>query len=185
MWRDEPVDVYMTELRKLARLAGITSDKLLLRAFVVGLPSVVSRELRATANIEDIALAAVVERARALMSELVVHPCAAVAARRVVRRHPMAKEQVRERPAMRSPTGEKGAVTRGRPPRCYGCGGPHVVYNCPRSGDVGKVECWNCGGMGHMSRACPSKRWGRRVDKDFEARFGGRSRTVKWHWRDR
>lgn len=57
----------MTELRKVARLAGITSDKLLLRAFVVGLPSVVSRELGATANIENLALSAVVERARALM----------------------------------------------------------------------------------------------------------------------
>ena len=55
VWRDEPVDVYMTELRKLARLAGNTSDKLLLRAFEVGLPSVVSHELRATTNIENLA----------------------------------------------------------------------------------------------------------------------------------
>lgn len=42
VWRDEPVDVYMTELRKLARLAGITSNKFLLKAFLVGLPSAVS-----------------------------------------------------------------------------------------------------------------------------------------------
>ena len=126
MWRDEPVDVYMTELRKLARLAGVTSDKLLLRAFVVGLPSVVSRKLRATANIKDITLAAVVECARALLLELVENPCAAVTARQVVRRRPMAEEQVREGPAVRSPAGEIGAVTRGRP-CCYKCGGPHIV----------------------------------------------------------
>ena len=69
VWRDEPVDVYMTELRKLARIAGVGSDELLLRAFVTGLPDVVSRELRAMSEIETLALPNVVDRARALMSD--------------------------------------------------------------------------------------------------------------------
>ena len=34
--RDEPVDIFMTDLRRLARAADITSDKLLLRAFQQG-----------------------------------------------------------------------------------------------------------------------------------------------------
>ena len=34
VWRDEPVDVYLMDLRRLARLADVTSDKLLKKAFV-------------------------------------------------------------------------------------------------------------------------------------------------------
>ncbi|KAK3872678.1 hypothetical protein Pcinc_022255 [Petrolisthes cinctipes] len=118
----------MTELRKLAWLAGITSDKLLLRAFVVGLPSVGSRELRATANIENLALSAVVERARALMSELMEGPCAAVAARQFASRNTgiRAEERVRN-----FADRDKQAGTQGER-RCYECGGPHLVRSCPR-----------------------------------------------------
>ena len=50
----------MTDLRRLARAADITSDKLLLRAFVVVLPRVVSRELRATNEIETVVLSDVI-----------------------------------------------------------------------------------------------------------------------------
>ena len=70
MWRDEPVDVYLTDLRRLARLAGVTSDTLLLRAFVVGLPAAVTRELRALPGMERMPLSDVVKRARCLVGEL-------------------------------------------------------------------------------------------------------------------
>ena len=49
-WKEEPVDVYLSDLRRLAKLAGIESDSLLRRAFVVGLPASVSREIKAYAN---------------------------------------------------------------------------------------------------------------------------------------
>ncbi|KAK3867469.1 hypothetical protein Pcinc_027074 [Petrolisthes cinctipes] len=143
----------MTELRKLAWLACITSDKLLLRAFVVGLPSVVSHELRATANIENLALSAVVERARALMSELMEGPCAAVAARQFAGRNTdiRAEERVRN-----FADRDKQAGTQGER-RCYECGGPHLVRSCPKKDrGVREVKCWTCGGIGHLSRACPS-----------------------------
>ena len=52
---DESADVHLTDLRKLARLAGISSDTLLIRAFIVGLPSVVSRELRTVPKIDSFA----------------------------------------------------------------------------------------------------------------------------------
>ena len=42
-WSNESVDVYLSDLRRLARLAGIEENILLRRAFVVGLPSYVSR----------------------------------------------------------------------------------------------------------------------------------------------
>ena len=73
VWRDEPVDVFMTDLRRLAQTADITDDKLLLRAFVVGLPRVMSRELRATIGIETMVLSDVIGRARALISLSLIH----------------------------------------------------------------------------------------------------------------
>ena len=85
VWRDEPVDVYLTDLRRLALLAGVTSELLLLRAFVVGLPSAVSRELRALSGVERMPLSDVVERARCLVGELVERPVAVSTAAATVR----------------------------------------------------------------------------------------------------
>ena len=45
------VDVYLSDLRRLAKLAQVESDSLLRRAFVVGLPAVVSRDLKALAKV--------------------------------------------------------------------------------------------------------------------------------------
>ena len=54
VWSDESVGVYLTDLRKLVRLAGISSDTLLIRAFIVGLLSFVSWELRAVSKIDSL-----------------------------------------------------------------------------------------------------------------------------------
>ena len=109
VWNDESVDVYLTDLRKLARLAGISSDTLLIKAFIVGLPSVVSRELRALSKIDSLSLKEIVDRARSLMAELVEKPVVAMAAQPTVEPEPKSKPQNR---------------------RCFRCGGPHVMRNC-------------------------------------------------------
>ena len=111
VWRDEPVDVYLTDLRRLTRLAGVTSDILLLRAFVVGLRSVVLRELRALPGVERMPLSDVVERARCLVGELVERPVVASTTASATRRS----------------TPRRGAVS------CYGCGGPHLLKFCDAS----------------------------------------------------
>ena len=51
-----PVDVYLSDLHRLAKLAGVESDCLLRRAFIVGLPAVVSRELRALAKVDNLSV---------------------------------------------------------------------------------------------------------------------------------
>ena len=47
----------------------------------MGLPAVVSRELRALAKVDNLSLSSVVERARALMAEQVVEDLVAVSPR--------------------------------------------------------------------------------------------------------
>ena len=42
-WKGEPVDVYMSEVRRLAKIVGIEGGTLLLRAFVAGMPADISK----------------------------------------------------------------------------------------------------------------------------------------------
>lgn len=133
VWCDEPVDVFVTDLRKLARLAGVLSDRLLLNAFIVGLPAVVSRELRAVTKIESLALSEVVSRARSLMAELVERPISLGAAGR-------------DEPRVDRPRAGIGQAI-----RCFRCGGPHLMRACPSKG---RFTCWTCGQEGHISKNC-------------------------------
>ena len=134
-WKDEPVDVYLSDLRRLAKLAGVESDCLLRRAFVVGLPAVVSRELRALAKVDNLSLSSVVERARALMAEQVVEDLVAVSPR--------------EEAEVGCSAGRGGS----RPWRCFRCGRPHRARNCTAAR---KMNCWTCGLEGHFARDCHS-----------------------------
>jgi hypothetical protein len=137
-WRaQEPVDVYMADLRRLAKLAGVESDAVLKRAFVVGLPTAASREMRTMASVETASLAALVNRARALMAENVgvgESMAASAAASRVshIKHHTDAAGQ--------------------RNRRCYRCAGPHLIKDCP---SVEKPRCWTCGADNHLSQDCP------------------------------
>lgn len=139
VWCDESVDVYLADLRKLARLAGVSSDTLLIRAFIVGLPSVVSRELRAVSKIDSLSLKDIVDRARSLMAELVEKPVIAVAAQHV------------------EPDKSK-APNR----RCFRCGGPHLIKYC-KSQSNRPIICWTCGQEGHITKNCTSGNEFRRV----------------------
>jgi hypothetical protein len=139
VWRDEPVDVYMTDLRRLARVGGVTSDALLKRAFVVGLPGPVSRELRAMENIDTVPLVTVLDRARALMTEHTENTVAAVAL--------TAKRGESDRVVSKNSNRVDGLAR-----RCYRCGGPHLQRFCKEEKFV--VSCWTCGKEGHMAREC-------------------------------
>ena len=81
VWRDEPVGVYVSDLRRLAKLAGVETDDLIRRAFVVGLPSEVYRELRVYENIDVLPVSDIVSRARALLAKQVDEDFVAVSKR--------------------------------------------------------------------------------------------------------
>ena len=149
-WHDESVDVYATDLKRLARLGGVSHDDVIMTQFVVGLPSRVSRELRATPKVEKMTLSELIERARELMSELndahmpVAFP--ALGGGPPVRN----ASTTGSGSAVRAPDG--GPDTHGgRSLRCFRCGGPHMKRNCPTKP---KFECWTCGQEGHSAKFC-------------------------------
>ena len=128
----EVVDVYLTELRQLSRLAKMENEDLLRNAFIAGLPPSVSGHLRAMVGVGSTPLAELAERARALVSQLDDRSVVASVASQ-----PTVKEAI----------------------RCYKCGqAGHYARKCPRSAvnqsRRGTPKCWSCGEEGHMSREC-------------------------------
>ena len=142
VWREEPVDVYLTDLRRLARLADVATDEVIKKAFVVGLPTQVSRELRASSRVSELTLPELVERARVLLAEFRIDkPIGAVGVGR-----PDAAERSSPGGAENEPR-----LGRARPLRCFRCGGAHMIRYCP---DRPKPKCWSCGSEGHLAKNC-------------------------------
>ena len=131
----EPVDVYMSDLRRLARLARIENDELLRCAFVCGLPQDISAQLRASAKIEKASLPTILEQARVYLSER-IHGSAMVACGRS-----------KEDPST-SPSAFRTAENKDNRKKmsCYNCGGDHPVCFCKEKKNV---SCWNCG-LAHL-----------------------------------
>ena len=66
---DESVDVYLSDIRRLAKLVTPAVDEAIIRcAFVRGLPESIRMQLQALSSIEKMAMSEVVERSRAMMS---------------------------------------------------------------------------------------------------------------------
>lgn len=53
-WDGEAIDVYVTDLRRLASIAKLKEEMVVRRAFVNGLPPSVAKELRAMPEIEEV-----------------------------------------------------------------------------------------------------------------------------------
>ena len=151
VWSSEPVDVYLTDLRRLARLADVSCDKLIRKAFVVGLPASVSRELRASSRINELSLPELVDRARVLLAELPAID-KSIGAVGVGRPGKAEHSSVGSKFSTRvSVVESEPRAGKAKPMRCFRCGGPHMMRYCP---DKPKFECWTCGKEGHSARQC-------------------------------
>ena len=141
-WRTgEAVDVYLADLRRLARLAEIENDILLLRAFVVGFPSDISNQLRAATDINVMSLEKVLQLARVYVANR--NPPAAIIAEK------------------------KTYAAKCHSVACYRCGREgHIARFCSvnlKSSSRGHepasssgIKCYKCGKFGHISRYCTS-----------------------------
>ena len=129
----EAVDVFLSDLRRLARLAEVESEELICRAFVCGLPSDVSSNLRAGARISKEDLPTIVERARVLMDERIQGAMVAL---------------------RRGKVPQQGDRDTRKKIECYTCGGNHFARFCKYKKRT-PVTCWRCDAEGHIARNCP------------------------------
>ena len=142
----ESVDVYLSDLRRLAALIGGLPEKALMFAFVAGLPDNTRRLLRAGSRMESMDLQQALARARAVLVEEDV----TVAAAAVAPSRPAAA------PSRRPGQGDL-------PVTCHACNEPnHFARDCrlqsARGGrrvGRGAARCFRCSRQGHVAAACP------------------------------
>ena len=125
----ESIDGYCSDLRRLAKLAKVEGDQFLKCAFISGLPTDISNQLRASSEISNSSLASILQQARVLMA----NRCQSSAFVSV---------------SKASSSQAKSTVNGRRLPKCYKCGGAHVIRACP------DIECFFCHEKGHMAKEC-------------------------------
>jgi len=118
-WSNEPVDVFLADLVRLANLADLSDENLIKKAFVVGLPEQVSRTSRAKARIQDLGIADISHQARILMFEYQESMCS------VASRHQNAPKSI-IRPDQAQRTDQRKSIL------CWSCGqNGHISRFCP------------------------------------------------------
>ena len=161
----EALSVYLHELKRLLdqampNLDGATRSQLLCHQFLSGIPAKISRQLRASGEVDD--LEKVLERAKLLTTLDVEEKVAAVSQQTAAVEVQELKDQIAlltdQVAAMRTQT-DAHQPSRGRPttprgpPVCYRCQQPgHLQRNCPyrRPAPI----CYACQQRGHIARNC-------------------------------
>ena len=138
-WAGESIDVFATDIRKLARCSGFEGDgleQMVKLAFVTGFPDGISVALQQTPDFEAQKVSDLIPRARVLTSNISVGAGG------------VAAPAVMARKSERMNDDETGKAVM----KCYGCNGPHPVRFCPERKRT--LKCFGCGGD-HLVRFCP------------------------------
>ena len=135
-WTGEQVDVYATELRRLAGLAGFQGaglNRAVKLAFISGFPEDISVALQREPGILDESMSSTIARARIVTANRQGHVVAAVRSGAVV-------------PKKSDNFANEERSFKGR---CFKCDGPHMARFCKN-----KVRCFRCNTLGHVMRDC-------------------------------
>lgn len=151
-WTGQPVDVYCTELRRLAGIAGFTGDHLertVKLSFVNGMPDSISVDLQQVTDIISLPMSEVLVRARVLTASKSYSTEALSVAAVSFKPQPARSSQAEDRREIK-PSGV--FVFKGK---CFKCNGPHMARSCP---EKRPLICYNCGEEGHMLKQCKQDR---------------------------
>jgi len=140
-WAGEPVDVFLAEIRRLARAANVHHELVVKRTFVNGFPKSIGISLRSSPDIEECRVEDIVARARVLTECWQTSSGGSIVAKRS---------------SIFSGVNIRNSL------KCFECDGPHLKRNCPRM----LVTCFKCGMKGHMAGSCRINYQGNGMQKD-------------------
>ena len=139
-WRKgESIDGYASALARLADLSGGATPKLLVAAFVSGLPANARNVIRSTARPGELRWSDAVSRARQIVNQMALDNAEQC----------LAMEGQDEQDTTRRVRWQRRKLWC---PRCKKAG--HRVVGCP------EVTCYACQQKGHIARTCPGNEGG-------------------------
>ena len=163
----EPLPLFTQDLKRLLKSAvpGLdvnAREQMLIHQFLTGLPTDISRQLRATGEAKE--LMKVVERARLLMTIDNQSSLQSVAACESTVDTGTKEEMSRVQNQVEALTQQVAALTTPKATnlrkRCFNCNGlGHLQWNCPSPSTQGRLPrsgrvCFKCGQHGHTQKEC-------------------------------
>ena len=140
-WSGEQVDVYATEIRRLAGLAGFTDEglgRIVKLTFVNGFPDSISTSLQQIPSILDKNMSHIISIARTLCTN--VHGTIAAVAE--------------SKPMQAGKSISNVNKGRNESVQCFRCGGAHLARFCKERDQKPPVMCYRCGKPGHIANRC-------------------------------
>jgi len=148
---NEAVDVFVSDLRRLAKLAKMEDEEIVVNAFIVGFDSDISCQLRQFHQKRGVTFNDIIEQSRILVTER--NEIVSCVAKKL---DPAQCQNWRN--------DEKNEIRRSQPPICYRCGAKgHISRFCRQpdknngAGGGGKIVCFSCREEGHIASVCPRR----------------------------
>lgn len=158
-WNGEQIEVYVTDIKKLAKTAGIEGETIIRRAFVAGLNDELKRGIRTLKNVEKMSLTELMEFAKEFVAVEQNGRCS------IIKRKEETQLRRGQFSASENELKEDFKTRRENFARnlenvqCYECGRTgHYARDCNsrRKRNLENIRCFKCGKLGHYAIKCNS-----------------------------